>query len=221
MSDAEALARTFIEAEGEQVVRDMAGHVGEELFDALKRNGMLMQSVAGAVGAITLAAAQTLSQAHDFLRRSLADESDGTPPVKAGADEAEAIALLFVGELPVEMKAALHKASAPPPPRQREEEFAISDDGIVTALPTWKRDNEAIFMRLHLTSAYPTDEEVASWTDDQAREADIWACAAMLSASDNDDIQVPVRPAFLPDRRWVPGDSIMAGAIVDADSPSP
>lgn len=111
--EAKEIAHHIMNTDGEQGVRDMAGHLGEQLFELLKRNGMLMRSVAGGVGALTLASALTLAQAHDFLRRSLADTSDGENLIEASENEAVALALLFLGELPPELRAALRTVSLP------------------------------------------------------------------------------------------------------------
>lgn len=105
--EAEEIARHFMDAEGETIVRDMAGHLGDQLFETLRRNGMMMRSVAGAVGVLTLCAAQVLVQAEDFLRRSMADESDGEPAIEPDAVEAAAIATLFLGELTAPLRLAL------------------------------------------------------------------------------------------------------------------
>jgi hypothetical protein len=79
-----------------------------------------------------------------------------------------------------------------------EADFDITKAGEVVALSTWKRNNESIFLRLLLVDADPNEEMIASWTDEQARLADCYAVAAHLSASDNDEIQVPPRPEFIP-----------------------
>lgn len=41
-------------------------------------------------------------------------------------------------------------------------------------------------------------EQAAGWTRAQRKQAVQWAAATHLSASDNDDVEVPPRPAFLP-----------------------
>jgi hypothetical protein len=81
---------------------------------------------------------------------------------------------------------------------ERPDEFAIDDDGNVIVLDTWQRNDESIMLRLMMASCTVSIETVAAWTLEQARLADAWACATMLSASDHDDIVVPPRPDFLP-----------------------
>lgn len=73
---AETLARYFVEAEGEQIVRDIAAHVGDELHGVLKRHGMTMASTAGSIGMGVLAASQVLNDTIEFARRSLDDEAE-------------------------------------------------------------------------------------------------------------------------------------------------
>ena len=87
-----------------------------------------------------------------------------------------------------------------------EPHFDISDDGVMFALPTWKRDNQATSYRLLLTSIDEVPPEVvATWSDEQVKAADVWACSVHLNASDNEDIKVPPKPAFLPPHReWQP-----------------
>lgn len=77
--------------------------------------------------------------------------------------------------------------------------FAVSDDGVMTALPAWPRNDHATMLRLLMASVTVHEGMIATWTDEQCREADVWSCSVHLSASDNDDIQVPSKPAFLPD----------------------
>jgi hypothetical protein len=54
-------------------------------------------------------------------------------------------------------------------------------------------------LRLLMASGTVAEGTIATWTDEQCREADVWSCSVHLSASDNDDIQVPLKPVFLPD----------------------
>ncbi|HYQ69651.1 hypothetical protein [Actinophytocola sp.] len=42
-----------------------------------------------------------------------------------------------------------------------------------------------------------TAEQAAGWSREQRKQAVQWAAATHLSASDNDDVEVPLRPAFL------------------------
>lgn len=52
----------------------------------------------------------------------------------------------------------------------------------------------------------PTLEEVKGWTWEQQEEARRWAGATHLRASDNDDVEVPPRPVFLPRKTKTPCD---------------
>lgn len=82
--------------------------------------------------------------------------------------------------------------------QQEAFDFDISNDGVMTALPTWQRNNRGTFLRLMLVDDHATTEaDVAGWTNEQCQQADIWAWTTHLSASDNEDIKVPPRPGFL------------------------
>lgn len=52
------------------------------------------------------------------------------------------------------------------------------------------------FLVLMLTEADVTEEEVEAWTPEMREEAEKWAAASHLEASDN-DIDVPPRPDFI------------------------
>ena len=97
---AEALALYLVQAEGEQIVRDMAEHVGDQIFDILRRNGMAMSTAAGSAGVMILAAARVIGQAEDFLRRSLGGEADDLATA--------ALAKLLLSEVPATVRAALN-----------------------------------------------------------------------------------------------------------------
>jgi hypothetical protein len=98
--------------------------------------------------------------------------------------------------------------------------FAVSDDGVMTALPAWPRNDHATMLRLLMASVTVHETIIATWTDEQCREADVWSCSVHLSASDNDDIQVPPKPAFLPDYDDVRGigSEFVAGALKPANN---
>ena len=91
-ADIERLARAYLELEGESIVRDMAGHVGDEVHAVLKRQGMLMTTTAGAIGVGILAAIEVLAGTVEFARRT-ADDDDERAMFDAG------IAKLFADEL--------------------------------------------------------------------------------------------------------------------------
>lgn len=76
---AEQRLAAFILEEGGEISRDMGGHVADQIFELLKRNGLLMRSEAGATAMLTHAAMQVLAQAVDQCSR--AAEDDCTLPV--------------------------------------------------------------------------------------------------------------------------------------------
>lgn len=85
---------------------------------------------------------------------------------------------------------------------------------LMTALDTWERSNEATFLRLMLEATNDvTEEQVAAWTDEQVKEADVWACSVHLNASDNDDVIVPPRPSFIPYQAHDPRRPLAPGEI--------
>lgn len=71
----------------------------------------------------------------------------------------------------------------------------IVDNGTTTPRE-WKRDNDATWCLLNLTGegACVPESAIAAWTDEQCRQAEEWAGAAHLNASDNDDVVVPPIP---------------------------
>jgi hypothetical protein len=73
VSDDQKLA-DFLLKESNQIVRDMAGHVGDQLFDVLKRNGLAMMTEAGATSMMTIAARDVLEQAIDQCSRAAEDD---------------------------------------------------------------------------------------------------------------------------------------------------
>jgi hypothetical protein len=97
----EATAK-MLEDEAATVVRDMATHVGDQIFELLKRNGMLLRTVASATGMTTLAAIQVLAQANDFAGRSMDDDTER-------AFMTTAIARLFLAELPDDLRSIIAK----------------------------------------------------------------------------------------------------------------
>jgi hypothetical protein len=63
----------------------------------------------------------------------------------------------------------------------------------------WFRDNNRTRNCLSLVSDTKASMElIATWTDKQCQEAEEWALAVHLNASDNDDVVVPPRPVFIP-----------------------
>lgn len=59
-----------------------------------------------------------------------------------------------------------------------------------------ERDNAATVDLLSLVGIDVYEEDVAEWTDEQVREAENWASALYLRASDN-ELGVPPRPDWL------------------------
>ncbi len=63
---------------------------------------------------------------------------------------------------------------------------------------SWTRDDTSTFNALLLVGGQNVPmEAIAGWTDMQCIQAEQWAMAAHLHASDNDDIEVPEMPAHV------------------------
>lgn len=77
----EATLTTYLVDQIDDVVRDMASHVGDQIFDVLRRSGMLMRSEAAATVMLIEASVQILAQAADQCSR--AAESDCSDAVVA------------------------------------------------------------------------------------------------------------------------------------------
>lgn len=89
-----AIVHALLHSEGEQIVRDMAAHVGDEVHGVLRRHGMMMRTTAGTIAMGILASLQMLAETVEFARKSMdGDASDEEAIVHAAlslfADEAE------------------------------------------------------------------------------------------------------------------------------------
>lgn len=74
ITDANQFFADFIRKEGGEIARDMGTHVADQIFELLKRNGMLMRSEAGATAMLAHAAMQVLAQAVDQCSRAAEDD---------------------------------------------------------------------------------------------------------------------------------------------------
>lgn len=62
----------------------------------------------------------------------------------------------------------------------------------------WARDNGLTYDLLSLCGGHGVDEsDVATWTDEQCRQAEEWASREHLSASDNDEVGRIPMPAHV------------------------
>lgn len=85
----------FLQKEADQIVHDLAHHTGDQVFDVLKRNGLLCKSEAGTTAMLTLTAINILLQAIDQCSRA------------AEEDCSKAVLALFCNCLPDEHAAAI------------------------------------------------------------------------------------------------------------------
>lgn len=61
--------------------------------------------------------------------------------------------------------------------------------------PEWQRDDEATYCTLLLIGGHNVSPDaIASWSDEQCQQAEQWAMAIHLQASDNVDVEVPRTP---------------------------
>lgn len=74
--------------------------------------------------------------------------------------------------------------------------FAHEDDFMDLDALQWVRDDQSTFTALMLVSGHDVPREaINAWSDDECRQAEAWAFAVHLRASDNDDVEVPPMPA--------------------------
>lgn len=64
----------FILNEAGEIAHDMAHHVGDQVFDVLKRHGLMMRSEAGATGMLVITAAMILEQAINQCSRAAEED---------------------------------------------------------------------------------------------------------------------------------------------------
>jgi len=84
------------------------------------------------------------------------------------------------------------------PPASLPDEGEWSEDGKLTLTAAYYDQPNRVYLSLLLTGdADATEAEVAAWTPEQRKAAAEWAISAHTSASDNDDVVVPPRPAFI------------------------
>lgn len=69
--------------EDHAMIFDMAKHIGDQVHEVLKRNGMLMPSVAAAMGMGCVAAAQLLTESVLFAEKSMEGDEEDAAIVKA------------------------------------------------------------------------------------------------------------------------------------------
>lgn len=66
-----------------------------------------------------------------------------------------------------------------------------------TSATPLERDDSVGVSCLSIVGIVVDEAIVSTWTDEQYWQAMDWATAEILVASDNDDVEVPQRPAFL------------------------
>jgi hypothetical protein len=111
-SEIEQQLADHVRNECDDIVRDMARHVGDEVHAVLRRHGMLMKSVGAAAGMGVLAAANVLAETLLFFRNSMTegDETDAGADVDFVAAAEVALLAIFAAALPADMRAALAAA---------------------------------------------------------------------------------------------------------------
>ncbi len=61
----------------------------------------------------------------------------------------------------------------------------------------WCRNDEITSLLLSLVGLEVAKDDVCGWTDEQVLQVECWAGSVYLTASDNDDIEIPERPTCL------------------------
>lgn len=74
MSEDDQTLSAFMRTQIDHVVRDMAGHVGDQIFDVLRRNGLAMLTEAAATGMMVITARDVLEQAIDQCSRAAEED---------------------------------------------------------------------------------------------------------------------------------------------------
>lgn len=123
-----------------------------------------------------------------------ADEIGGSRELSLAITKVDEAILWHLEDMRLRRPPINEKAGDQGPP-----EFDIADDGTVTLLDGWKRDNYTTRLRLMMAAEEIAPETLAAWSDEQHREAQLWAVATAFAASDN-AVKVPARPDFLPAR---------------------
>jgi hypothetical protein len=78
-----------------------------------------------------------------------------------------------------------------------ESGYALIDES--DEMPWFRDDLRTESCLLLVSDTAAPIELIATWTDKQCKEAEEWAVALHLNASDNDDVVVPQRPDFIPE----------------------
>jgi hypothetical protein len=82
--------------------------------------------------------------------------------------------------------------------RDAADQLAAAHADILEPDEAWEPSAPSVLRDLLLLVGVTVDEEtVAGWSVEQQRQAEEWAGATHLSASDNDDVVIPPRPDFL------------------------
>ncbi len=74
---------------------------------------------------------------------------------------------------------------------------AVEDFAEATKDVPWSRNDEATYDILCMVDHDIPIGVIPHWTDDEVKQAEAWASAVHLRASDNDDVIVPPYPKFL------------------------
>lgn len=66
--------------------------------------------------------------------------------------------------------------------------------GKLVSLPGWKRDDNRTHVRIEMAACEIPVEILRQWSDDECRDAEIWALSVHYLASDNDVLVPPMPP---------------------------
>lgn len=124
----------FLLKEGGEIAHDMAHHVGDQIFEVMKRNGMAQRSEAGATAMLTIASTMLLEQAIDQCSRAAEDDCRG------------AVVRMFRAQLSSETRDAIDDAGIDVPDIRERTDFTGGEVGkyASTAQPEVKGLVEAL-----------------------------------------------------------------------------
>jgi hypothetical protein len=75
------------------------------------------------------------------------------------------------------------------------EQSGAEDDDMSTDADAWERNDQGTYMLLCLVGGHSvTPEAISAWSDEECQQAEAWAGACHLHASDHDDVVVPPMP---------------------------
>lgn len=198
--DAEGLTR-----DGYQLFGIDIDHTDTSLADI--EHAKLALDEDGVACGMVLAASQLADMGEDTIAADILEACGRTTREKVEALGLEDYDL----DILTPIFAAIGKGAEPDPrwtlgngkPWTRDDSTTFDVIGLVgeieLEIPTRPEHAGTVFERLNAGRNVRrlTVKDIAAWTDDQVRDAELWAGAIHLNASDNDDVEIPPTPEHL------------------------